>query len=52
MSFEGEQVYYSNQNLINNELQPNEKTTLSDAEAKFMHFIKETQEDNIYIYRE
>lgn len=53
MNFEGEQVYYTDQNLLNTELQPNnEKYSLAEAELKFMHFLKETQENNIFIYRE
>ena len=51
--FEGERVYFTDQNLINNEVQHNnDRINQHDSENKFMHFIRETQEDNIYIYRE
>lgn len=52
-NFDGEKVFYTDQNLINNDLQGNQdKYSLHDAENKFMHFIRETQENNIFIYRE
>lgn len=51
MHFEGEQVYYTDQNLINGD-QAGEKNDLVEAELKFMHFLKDTQENNIFIYRD
>lgn len=51
MAFEGDQVYWTDQNLVNNDQYQNDNS-LVNAELKFMHFLKETQEDNIYIYRE
>ena len=47
-------MYFTDQNLINQELQGgnNEKYSLAESELKFMHFLKETQEDSIFIYRE
>lgn len=52
--FEGERIFYTDQNLINNEVGPNNNDKLNqhDAENKFMHFIRQTQEDNIFVYRE
>ena len=41
MQFEGEQVYYTDQNLINGD-QAGEKNDLVEAELKFMHFLKDT----------
>jgi len=46
MSFEGEQVYYTDQHLINAGIDSgmnNEQNSLVEAENKFMHFVRETQ---------
>ena len=54
MSFEGEQVFFTNQNLVNPDASINDhnQSHLSMAEAKFMHFIRSVQVDGIFIYRE
>ena len=51
--FEGNQVYYTDQNLVN-QIDANQdgQPNLVEAENKFMHFIRETQVRNTFIYRE
>lgn len=53
MSFEGEQVYFTSQNLFNQENnQAQDGNTDLNNEVKFMHFIRSVQVDGIFIYRE
>jgi hypothetical protein len=55
MSFEGQAIFYSDQNLITGEQLGGQIDTLKvekdQAFLKFMHFVLETQDKNIYIYR-
>ena len=46
-------MYYTDQNLVN-QIDNNQDgaQSLAEAENKFMHFIRETQVRNTYIYRE
>ena len=51
--FEGQQVYYTDQNLVNHiDNGQGDQQSLAESENKFMHFIRETQVRNTYIYRE
>lgn len=52
MNFEGDRVYYTDQNLINGEVGIDGAMSYADTENKFMHFVRETQIGNTYIYRE
>ena len=53
MNFEGDRVYYTDQQLINvGGDNMNEATSFAETENKFMHFVRETQVGNSYIYRE
>lgn len=53
MSLLGNQVFYADQGLNNGNFGDgnNETISMHDAEIKFMHFIQETQERNVFIYR-
>ena len=56
MSFAADRIHYADQGLGNNAIGMNKEMTdvpnLSEAEIKFMHFIQEYQEQNIFVYRE
>uniref|UniRef100_A0A7S3CJV1 DNA replication licensing factor MCM5 n=1 Tax=Strombidium rassoulzadegani TaxID=1082188 RepID=A0A7S3CJV1_9SPIT len=54
MSFEGEQIYCLDQNLITNEGLGGVDMdyTLAETENKFIQFVREAQFRNTYIYRE
>ena len=44
MSFEGQQIYYTDQNLVNDPLQQdNDLADLEGIENKFMQFVRECQ---------
>lgn len=50
---EGDRIYYTDQNLVNGGNEGNQDAQrFSDAENKFMHFVRECQVRNTYIYRE
>jgi hypothetical protein len=51
---DGEQIYCSDQHLINQADQgPNDmQFSFAEAENKLMHFVRETQVGNTYIYRD
>jgi len=51
---DGEQIYVSDQHLVNQADYGNnyQGSSLAEAENKFMHFIRETQVLNTYIYRD
>lgn len=64
MSFEGQAIYYTNQQLVSDNNNFNnqhiagmeedvqeEMMPLDQAKLNFMHFILETQVRNTYIYR-
>lgn len=58
MSFEGQTVYYTDQQLVNDFNQRDAfgqgdetKMQLSQAEQVFMHFLTQVQVRNTYIYR-
>lgn len=49
-----DQIFYADQGLGNQQQQNHDmrsEMNLSDAELKFMHFIQEQQEQNVFIYR-
>jgi len=50
---DGEQIYVSDQHLVNQAdyAQNFQGSSLDDAENKFMHFVRETQIQNTFIYR-
>jgi hypothetical protein len=53
MSFDGAVIYHTDQNLRNGNFDNNfEQNSLLEAENKFLHFIKEIQVRNTFIYRE
>ena len=53
MNFEGDRVYYTDQQLINAGADNLDGgTSLADTENKFMHFVRQTQVGDTYIYRE
>jgi hypothetical protein len=56
MSFEGQQVFYTDQNLMNDHIvrsgEQDQPIPLDEAKRKFMHFVLETQEQNKFIYRD
>lgn len=55
MSFAADRIHYADQGLGNNtgmNQEMAETVNLSEAEIKFMHFIQEYQEQNIFVYRE
>ena len=45
-------MFYTDQQLVNNEDGYNKEYMLHQAEIKFMHFIRSTEENGVYIYRE
>ena len=51
---DGEQIYVSDQHLVNQADygQNYQGSSLAEAENKFMHFIRETQIHNTFIYRD
>jgi len=52
---DGEQIYCSDQHLVNQAADMNNvmgSITFSEAENKFMHFVRETQVGNTFIYRD
>ena len=56
MSFEGQAIFYSDQNLVAgnvDQIRMGDGADLQKDEAymKFMHFILEVQAKNTYIYR-
>ena len=52
MSNLGNQVYFADQGLGGAFGDDNRgNISMHDAELKFMHFIQETQERNVFIYR-
>lgn len=54
MSFAADRIHYADQGLGNNPGMNHEMAeviNLSEAEIKFMHFIQEYQEQNIFVYR-
>lgn len=51
--FDGGNVYYTDQHLISgNQDQFDTDRSYAETENKFMHFVRETQVRNTYIYRE
>lgn len=49
----GNQVYYTDQQLVANDRHDDFNiSNFAEAENKFMHFVRECQIRNIYIYRE
>ena len=58
MSFEGQAIFYSDQNLVaggdvqhNREGAQENQLARDEAFLKFMHFVLEVQDKNTYIYR-
>ena len=57
MSFEGGQIFYTDQQLIGDVnynqrgLGEDDKLEKAQAELKFMHFIQQMQDKNTFIYR-
>jgi hypothetical protein len=56
MSFEGQNIFYSDQNLVAGNADGGNQRNADDlakdeALMKYMHFILEWQERNTYIYR-
>eukprot|EP00347_Sterkiella_histriomuscorum_P023378 403334862 len=56
--FEGQNIFYSDQQLVGpdgnarNAFQDPDQLPFDQAENKFMHFVLETQDREIYVYRE
>lgn len=54
MSFEGPQVYFSNQGLVNPEFVnqgDNKDLTREEALKRMVNFLREFQHNNVYVYR-
>lgn len=49
---QSDQIFYADQGLRQaGHNQEEIKMTMYDAGLKFMHFIQETQENNVFVYR-
>ena len=49
---QSDQIFYADQGLRQvGQNQEEIKMTMYDAGRKFMHFIQETQENNVFVYR-
>ena len=50
MAFQGEEIYYTGQQLLPDNQQAN--VTNEDIKKRFIHFLREWEHNKLYVYRE